>query len=106
MKQQTLTIYKKKKTKHVMHFFSQKAYLTVVCVCQVYPLFNNLVFFQGTLQDGQVVAIKVFQNSDGLWSDTEMARELRIISKVEHRNIVKMSGICTRSPRDGSRDGS
>ena len=88
-----------------MHFFLRK-HILPVCVCQVYPLFNNLVFFQGTLQDGQVVAIKVSQNSDGLWSDTVMARELRIISKVEHRNIVKMSGICARSPRDGSRDGS
>jgi serine/threonine protein kinase len=75
-----------------MHFFPHQVYLTWFVFVKCAHLFNNLVFFQGALQDGQVVAIKVFKSSHGLSSDKEVARELDIISKVEHRDIVKCLG--------------
>ncbi|XP_031265740.1 probable receptor-like serine/threonine-protein kinase At5g57670 [Pistacia vera] len=48
--------------------------------------------YKGILPDGKRVAVKIMQSSREAWKD--FAREVDIISSVEHRHITPLLGVC------------
>ncbi|KAJ0977473.1 hypothetical protein J5N97_012947 [Dioscorea zingiberensis] len=50
--------------------------------------------YQGTLQDGTQVAVKVLKRDDQQ-GGREFLAEVEMLSRLHHRNLVKLIGICT-----------
>lgn len=50
--------------------------------------------YQGTLEDGSKVAIKVLKRQDHQ-GGREFLAEVEMLSRLHHRNLVKLIGICT-----------
>lgn len=50
--------------------------------------------YKGTLDDGRCVAIKVLKREDQQGS-REFLAEVEMLSRLHHRNLVKLLGICT-----------
>jgi serine/threonine protein kinase len=54
------------------------------------------LFWQGTLTDGRVIAVKQFSKSS-LHGKRQFVAEVATISAVQHRNLVKLHGCCIDS---------
>ncbi|KAG5126047.1 hypothetical protein JHK82_026882 [Glycine max] len=52
----------------------------------------------GTLDDGNEVAVKLLTR-DGQNGDREFVAEVEMLSRLHHRNLVKLIGICIEGPR-------
>jgi len=50
--------------------------------------------YSGTLEDGTKVAVKVLKREDH-HGDREFLSEVEMLSRLHHRNLVKLIGICT-----------
>ncbi|KAG8636126.1 hypothetical protein MANES_16G101700v8 [Manihot esculenta] len=50
--------------------------------------------YSGTLEDGTKVAVKVLKRDDHQ-GDREFLAEIEMLSRLHHRNLVKLIGICT-----------
>lgn len=50
--------------------------------------------YQGVLEDGTKVAVKVLKRDD-LQGGREFLAEIEMLSRLHHRNLVKLIGICT-----------
>ncbi|KAG0484696.1 hypothetical protein HPP92_008775 [Vanilla planifolia] len=50
--------------------------------------------YQGILEDGTGVAVKVLKRDDGQ-GEREFLVEIEMLSRLHHRNLVKLIGICT-----------
>jgi serine/threonine protein kinase len=49
--------------------------------------------YQGTLEDGTTVAVKVLKRYDGQ-GEREFLAEVEMLGRLHHRNLVKLLGIC------------
>ncbi|KAL6838708.1 hypothetical protein ACP4OV_031422 [Aristida adscensionis] len=49
--------------------------------------------YQGTLEDGTRVAVKVLKSNDGQ-GEREFLAEVEMLGRLHHRNLVKLLGIC------------
>jgi len=50
--------------------------------------------YQGTFEDGTMVAVKVLKRNDHQ-GGREFLAEVEMLSRLHHRNLVKLIGICT-----------
>lgn len=53
------------------------------------------IVFGGVLGNGTKVAVKVLKKRDDLHSNHEFLSEVEMLSRLHHRNLVKLIGICT-----------
>lgn len=56
-------------------------------------LLKNATFLQGKLTDGRVVAVKQLSQTSHQ-GKKQFATEIETISRVQHRNLVKLYGCC------------
>ncbi|GAV91590.1 Pkinase_Tyr domain-containing protein [Cephalotus follicularis] len=52
------------------------------------------IVYKGTLDDGREVAVKVLKRDD-IHGSREFLAEVEMLSRLHHRNLVKLIGICT-----------
>jgi len=53
----------------------------------------DFFFLQGKLQDGQEIAVKRLSRASGQGQE-EFMNEVVVISKLQHRNLVRLFGCC------------
>ena len=63
-----------------------------VCYLKL-PLLKSVIFLQGKLTDGRFVAVKQLSEKSHQ-GKREFATEIETISRVQHRNLVKLYGCC------------
>ena len=51
--------------------------------------------YQGTLEDGTLVAVKVLKRVDQR-GGREFLAEIEMLSRLHHRNLVKLIGLCAK----------
>jgi serine/threonine protein kinase len=64
----------------------------IVCYLKL-PLLKSVIFLQGKLTDGRFVAVKQLSEASRQ-GKKEFATEIETISRVQHRNLVKLYGCC------------
>lgn len=55
--------------------------------------------YSGTLEDGAVVAVKLLTRDNNQNGDREFIAEVEMLSRLHHRNLVKLIGICIEGRR-------
>jgi serine/threonine protein kinase len=61
-------------------------------------IFSYYVFKQGVLKNERVVAVKKLAISQSHRAKEEFEKEVKIISNVHHRNLIRLLGCCSNGP--------
>ena len=56
------------------------------------------MFEQGTLRNGKIVAVKKLAIGQSRRAKEEFESEVKLISNIHHRNLVRLLGCCSKGP--------
>jgi serine/threonine protein kinase len=65
-------------------------HLTFICTLNLFLIFN----YQAKLDEGKVVIKKIHVSNEELKQKKQLRRELQLIRKLQHPNIVELVGFC------------